>query len=122
MSLADDFDQVVVANFIFAQKQKVMCLSVLARTSVKPALCGVVNFGAKYRFDARLGASLIELNYAIHDAVVREGYSGHFKFACSLDQILNSSCSVQEAILGVNMQMNKLSHHLQPPPKEKGEM
>ncbi len=112
VSLADDFDEVVVSDLVLAQEQEVMSLSVLARTSVISALRRVVDFSTEYRFNACFGASLIKLNDAIHDTVIREGYSGHLKFARSLDQILNSPCPVQEAVFGVNMQMHELSHHL----------
>jgi len=50
---------------------------------------------------------LIEVNGSEDIAVIRHGHRGHLIFLCPLQQILDADCTVQEAVLSMDVQVDE---------------
>ena len=59
--------------------------------------------------DAGLGRLLVEVEGPIHIAVVGDGDGAHAELGGALDQILHPDRAVEKRVLGVQMQMSKIS-------------
>jgi len=104
----DELDEVVVTGLVFGEQEKVgggflgaVGLAVLATAG------GEIDFAADDRFDPGLAAFLVKFDGAEKIAVVAQGEGGHFEFRRALGEFRDAAGSVEEAVLGVDVKMDK---------------
>jgi len=82
------------------------------RRSLKPALGRQVNFGADDGLDTRFFAGAIKLYRAEKVPVVGDRQRRHTQLFSQRRQIVYATDRVQETVLRVNVQMDKIGAHL----------
>ena len=115
-----ELDEIFVAGLVLG-KQDEMIINVAPATGgffLETAAGSHVNFAADDGFDAFRARRLVKINRAIHHAVVGDGKRGKFKFVGLVHQPVKPACAIEQRILGVQMQMNKVSvrHEIILPP------
>ena len=63
---------------------------------------------------AFLLAGLIKIDHAVHHAVIGYRQRGLTRGLCAADQVGNARRPVEQTVLGMNVQMRKLSHAVSP--------
>ena len=101
---ADNLHQIGIARIILCQQHQ-MIISVLAagQFPVKPGMRRHVNFTADDRIDPRRRGFLIEVNDAIHNAVIRDGGAVHPQFFDTFDIFFDFIGTVQQTVFGVDV-------------------
>ena len=96
MSPADDFRKILIADIIFRQKNE-MVIPVFAAGQffIKTGVWRNINFTAENRFDARIFRGLIEINHAVHNAVVCNCRALHTEFFYPFDIFFDFIRTVQ---------------------------
>jgi hypothetical protein len=105
------FDEIFVADLIF-REQNEMVVDVLAaggRLLFEPRSGGDVNFAADDGLDALAPRFLPKIHRAVHRAVIRDGERGQLQFVRLLDEFVQTAGAIEQGILGVQMQMDKVS-------------
>src|SRR5258705_1229470 len=110
MSIGGELDQVLVADLVFREQHEMM-INIPARTRfLFVAAAGRnVNFAAKDRFNPFVTNRLVEINSAIEDTVIRQRQRRELQFVRFFSELVQTACSIEQRILGMEMQMNKLS-------------
>ena len=108
-SPGDKLHQIVISCVVLCQQHKmiVSALAVSPGLLVKPGARGHVDFTAKDRLDPRGLCRLVEVNDAVHDAVVGDGHAVHSQLLHPGNTFLYFIGSVQQTVLCVNVQMCK---------------
>ena len=101
--------KVAVALLILAQQHQMAALRVKLVELIEPgpARSRDIHLAADDGLAPRRKTRPIEVDGAVHDAVVRNGAGGLPHGLDDAGQILNPACAVQKAELGMNMQMDK---------------
>ncbi len=109
MGLGAQFEQVAIAGVVLGQQEQVVALGIqgLVPTVHGPTPLGQVGLNAQHRVDAVLVAGSVEVDRAMHDAVVgqRQGRLSQFGGACH--QPIEAVQAVQEGIFGVGVKVNE---------------
>ncbi len=104
-------DQVVVAGLVFGEQQE-MIVAILAGSTVslavKPAAGRNVHLAANNRFYPRFASGLIKVYRAVHHPMIRNGERWKFQFHRAINQLVQSTRSVEHRELGMHMEMDKL--------------
>ena len=110
MRLGGELDEVFIAGGVLRQQQQVMIhvASAAAGFLFQPAARRDIDFAADDGFDAFFAGSLIEINDAVHGAVVGDGQCGEFQFMGLVHQPVQPAGAVEQRILGVQVEMNKV--------------
>ena len=103
----DHLDQVFVTGLVFAQQDQ-MVVAVDLVHLVKASAGRHIDFAADNGLDARLFCRLVELQAAVHDAVVGAGNGGLSALLYPVHQLVDAAGSVQEAVLRMDMQVDKV--------------
>ena len=104
-------EQIMVADLILGQQQQVV---VFVAAGLLFERGDRVALNAYNWLDARRFARLVELDGAIHAAVVGEGQRIHAARFGRLDQPLDTRLAVEQAIFGMDVQVGKVGHGLSP--------
>ena len=67
-----------------------------------------VNFATDNRLDAALFGGLVEIDNAVHCAVVGYRQTRHAEIFCRVEQVADSRRPVKQAVFGVNVQMREV--------------
>ncbi len=81
---------------------------VFARLFIVAGALGNIDFAANQRFDLMLFAGFVKLDGPAHDPVVGHGQSWHSLSGGVFDHIVDAVTSVEQAIFGVSVKVNKL--------------
>ena len=112
--LAHQVRQIPVSRFVFAQQHQVPGLRVQLIGLIQPGAPGHIHLTADDRMDALGFAGSIEVDGAVHNAVVRDGHRRLAQLLHQLRQVPDAAGAVQQAVLRVDVQMGK--GHITPPP------
>ena len=74
---------------------------------VEAGALGHVDLAADDRADAALFGGLVEIQNAVHVAVVGDGHSLLPQFLGAVQKALNAAGAIQEAVFGVDMEMGE---------------
>ena len=102
------FDQIFVAGFVFTQQDQV-AVAVNAVHLIKASAGRNINLTADDRLDARRLGSVKKRNAAIHNTVVSDGTGRLPHLLEPVKHPVDAAGAVQQAVLGMHMQMGKLS-------------
>ena len=107
-ALADDLHQIGIARIVLRQQHEVVIpLIPAADLLVKARVRRDIDLAAEDRLDAVRLCLLIEINHAVHDAVVRDRRAVHAKLLDALDILPDLVGAVEQTILRMYMQMCK---------------
>ena len=112
--LAHQVRQVPVTGLVLTQQHQMTGLRVQLIGFVQPGAAGYIYLTADDRVDALGLAGPIEVDGAVHNAVVRDGHRRLAQLLHQLRQVTDAAGAVQQAVLRVDMQMGK--GHITPPP------
>ncbi len=104
--------QVAVPLLVFGQQHHVTGAIPIEGGFVGKRSRGHVAFATDNGFDAGRGSLLVEIQRAEHGAVVGDCYRRHTKGFHFFEQVLQSDGPVQQAVLGMDVQMDKISRCL----------
>ncbi len=99
--------EILITGFIHAKQHQMMRLPVHPVHPVQAASRRNIDLAADNRLDACLFRRLIEIDYAIHHAMVRYGDGILPKRFHPFHQLGNPAGAVQETVFRMHMQMNK---------------
>ena len=102
--------QVLVAGLVFRQKDQMVQFAPGFQAFVQMGPGSDVHFAADDGFDPGFLTFLVEFNDPVHDPVVRNGQGRHPQLLGILDQFRDPAGPIQEAVLGMGMQMDELVH------------
>ena len=101
--------EVVVADVVFGEQHQVVAFANAAVLVGDVAgHLGDVGLHAHDGLDAGLGGLLVEVDGAVHVAVVGDGHRLHPQLAGALDEVLHPDRAVEERVLRVQMQVGKV--------------
>ena len=109
-------DEVLVAGFVLGQQSQMM-ISVPAAAAglfLQAAARGDIDLAADDRFDSLFARRLVKINRAVKHAVVGDGQGGEFQFVRLFHQPVQAAGPIEQRILGVQMQMNKIGVRHEP--------
>ena len=100
--------EIPVARFVFYEQDEVGAFKVEIVFPVRHRARGDVDLAADDRLDPRLFASLIEVDRAVHNAVVRDRDRSLTRPARGGGDLRNAARAVEQAELAVEMEMDKI--------------
>ena len=111
MSLGGELYKVSVALLVLGQDGEVVT-NLIGRLPVMAAPGGQVEFAAYYGLYACLFSSGVKLNGAVQCPVVGDGQAVHSQFFGPLHQGFDATEAVQQAVLGMDMEVSKQAYPL----------
>ena len=112
--LAHQVRQVPVTGLVLTQQHQVPGLRVQLIGFVQPGPPGHIHLAPDDRVDALGLAGPIEVDGAVHNAMVRDGHRRLAQLLHQLRQVPDAAGAVQQTVLRVDVQMGK--GHITPPP------
>ena len=107
-ALADDLHQIGIAGVVLRQQHEMMIpLLPAANLLVKARARCDIDLAAEDRLDAVCLCLLIEIDHAVHDAVIRDRRTIHAKLPDTLDILLDLVGAVEQTVLRMHVQMCK---------------
>ena len=103
-------NKIAVADLIFRQQQQVVVILTALGHRVAARPRGHIGFHAKDGAQTGLPHRVVKLHRPIHHTVVSESDAVHPQFGRTGSNRLGRSVAVEQAVLGVNMQMDKVIH------------
>ena len=101
--------KIAIAGFVFCEKNEVMVADTLHICSFVTVAGGKIYLAADNRLYSLLPALLIKGDGSVHIAMVGDGKCLHPRLLGSRYQILYPRGTIQQAVLRMNMQMDKIS-------------
>ncbi len=103
-------DEVFVAGLVLGQQAEMMInvASAAAGFLFQPAARRDINLAADNGLDALFARRLVKINDAVHRAMVGDGERGEFQFLRLVHQPVQTAGAIEQRILGVQMQMDKI--------------
>ena len=99
--------QIFISGSVLAQQHQMVRITVNAMDFILHPATGNINLTTNDRFDSRRLGSLIKINAAIHDTMIRNGNGSLPQFPDPLHHGVNTTRSVQQTVLRMHMQMYK---------------
>ena len=107
-----ELDEVFVAGLVLCEQSEMMINVAPAAGAAgflfQPAARCDINFTADDGLDALFARGLVKINRAVKHAVVGDGQRGKFQFVRLFHQFVQTACAIEQGILGVQVQMNKV--------------
>ena len=105
-----EFGEVPVAGLVLRQQHEVMVnvLPAAGGLLVETAAGRNINLAADNRLDAPVARGLIKINCAAEHAVVGDRERGELQFAGFVHQPIEAAGAIEQRILRVQMQMDKI--------------
>ena len=102
VGLRDEMAQVVVALVVLCEKDKMKIgLAGAIGLAIEATPVRDIAFATDDGFHAFFAGRFVEINNAVHHAMVRHCDGWHLKLCGSVDEIADSACPVQNAVSGV---------------------
>ena len=111
--LGNQVAQVFVARSVFAQQHQMIGVIVNAVHAVRHPAAGHIDLAPDNRLDPGGLGGLVEINAAVHNAVVRQGNGALAQLLYPVHHAVNAAGSIQKAVFTMDMQMYKA--HVTPP-------
>ena len=111
----DHIDEIAVADLVFAQQDEVVGGGIQPVDLIEAGAGGHIDLAADDGADALLFALLVEIDDAVHHAVVGDGDGRLSQLPGALHQSLDAAGAVQQAVFAVDVQMDKIGHGGSPP-------
>ena len=109
MRRRDELDQVLVADLVLGQQhQMIRRVPRVAGFLVQPAARRDVRLASDDRFDAAFRRRLVEIDRAVHVAVIGDRDRRHLRRVRLLHHVINAARPIEQAVLGVQMQMDEI--------------
>ena len=83
-------------------------IPIVYRCFVESTAGGDINFDADDRFDAGFRRFLIKLYGTEHGTMIGGGHRMHAELSSALQQIVDANGTIQKAVLGMHVEMNKI--------------
>ena len=99
--------EIFIARLVFAQQHQMLCLVVHAVDTVGHGAGCHIDLAADDGLNARRLGSAVEVDNAIHDAVVRNCHGGLSQLGSTLDQLPDTAGAVEQAVFRMHMKMYK---------------
>jgi hypothetical protein len=99
---AGELDQVAQALAVLRQQREVVALDLALADR---AIVDEIRLEADDRLDAVLAGGLVELDRAVHHAVVREAQRGLPELRGALGELVDVACPVEQRVLGVDVEV-----------------
>ena len=106
----DELDEVVVPLEVLGQQREVRPVAA-PRWLFCSTILDEVDLAANNRLDARFFGRPIEINGTGHRAVVGHRHGGHLQLYRTIDEVLDTARTIENRVLGVTVQVDKLSGH-----------
>ncbi|OPZ23142.1 MAG: hypothetical protein BWZ02_03321 [Lentisphaerae bacterium ADurb.BinA184] len=107
--------EVGIPGFILREQDEVEALGVrVAGVARQAAAVGEVELAPHDRVDAGLPHRLVELDGAVHVAVVGAGHGRHAAFLHLRGQVRDAAGPVQQTVVGMDVKVDKLGTHRPP--------
>ena len=103
-----ELDEVFVAGLVLHQQAEVMILFAVAGLTFQAGAGRHVHFAADDGLDALGAGRLVKLNHPVHRPVVGDGEGREFQRVRPVHQLVQTARPVEERVLGVQMQMDKV--------------
>jgi hypothetical protein len=100
-----ELNQVAVARVTARKQRQVVVLDSMARGRHGLVVVDEIHLAADDRLDPRLARSLVELDRAVHHAVVGQRERRLAESGRTLDQACDLRRTVEQRVLGVNVKM-----------------
>ena len=113
MSRGNESTKIMVSLTVLCQQDQVEHPPLASGALVKPAPASNIELAPDDRLDAGLVRLFIKLDNAIHRAMISDGHGIHPVGSNPLQKRVDADCSVKEAILRVDMEVDKRGggHH-----------
>lgn len=108
-TVADQLDQIVIAELVLGQEDQVMASFTRLRSFVRVIMADV-DLAAEYGLDAEVLAGSVKIGRAEHVAVIGDGAGGHTVILGAGAEILDADRAVQKTVFGMTMQMHEIGH------------
>ncbi len=102
-----ELHQVEVAVVVSGQEGQVVGIAVDPSLAQQPRARGDVDLAADDRLDPRVLARLVEVDRAVHHAVVGHGERGHLELGRTCHERGDAARPIEQRILGVVMEVDK---------------
>ena len=108
---SDQFDEIAIAGFVLGQEQEVSIdILAAARAFLVEAAAGRdINLASDDRFDPQVAGGLIKIDRAVKNAMIGDRQGGNLQLMRLLHQPVEAAGAIEQRILGVQMEMNKIS-------------
>ena len=106
----DELDEVVVPLEVLGQERQVRPVAPTRRL-FRPAVFDEVDLAANDRLDTGFLGSPIEIHRPGHRAVVGHRDRRHLELYRAIDKVLDAAGTIENRVLGVTVQVDKLSGH-----------
>ena len=106
----DELDEVVVPLEVLGQQREVRPVAA-PRWLFCSTILDEVDLAANNRLDARFFGRPIEINGTCHRAVVGHRDRRHLELYRTIDEVLDTARTIENRVLGVTVQVDKLSGH-----------
>ena len=107
----DELHQIAVAVEVLCKQDEMTQLPIALGVLIEARARGAVDLAADDGPYARTLARLIELDSAVHHAVVGDGKRRHLEFLGAGDELADPAGAVQETVLGVHVQVDVVGGH-----------
>ena len=104
--LGTNLDQIPISLIVLCQKNQ-MCQFFLAVRLIQTASPGYIYFTSDDWLDSLRHTLFIQINCSVHGTVICNSQCSLSHFFYMGNQLLDSACSVKEAVFRMNMKMNK---------------
>ena len=110
MRLGGELDEIFVAGRVPGEQTEMMINVAPAAAGFlfQPAARRDIHLAADDGFDALFARGLVKINRAVEHAVVGDGERGEFQFMGLVHQPVQPAGAIEQRILGVQMEMNKV--------------
>ena len=108
---AGELAEVAVTLQILGEKEEVVAVFFFSTGSVLISVRGNIRFEPDQGFDPLIGALHVELHDPEHDAMIGDGEGFHAELFGSFDHVRDTIGPVQQAVLGVVMDVAEGSRH-----------
>ena len=110
VALSDQLEQITIAPVVLGEESKM--IGAFAGGIAADAIClGDVDLAAYYGLDPFVSGRRVEIDDAIHGAVVGDGQAVHAQLLRSGDKLGNAAHAIEEAVFSVDVKMGELPRH-----------
>ncbi|MBA7675796.1 hypothetical protein ES703_84034 [subsurface metagenome] len=102
--LGGELDEVAVTGLVLGQQNEVV-VALVAGAAAEAAVRRQIDLAANNGLYARFPGGEVELDGAVHNPVVGYGQAFHAHFLGSLHELGDATHAVEQAVLGMNMEV-----------------
>jgi hypothetical protein len=111
MCATHDREKVAIAGFILGEEHEMVVPLAILNAPISPIAGRNVDLATEDRLDLESLSLSVELDRAAHDAMIGQREGIHLALASPRQQSRDFAGGVEDAVLGVNVQMNEWAAH-----------